>query len=369
LGYRPALDGLRGIAVLSVVVFHVDRDALPNGALGVDVFFVLSGFLITTLLLEEFRSRGALLLGGFYLRRAARLLPALAVLLPVCGAWAALAGNQPAWQGTGEGILVTATYSTDIASAVYPGLPLGVLGHTWSLAIEEQFYLIWPLVLIGLLCVRRWSVRAVLTVAVLGTLASLALRVGLDHAGASFARLYFAPDTRADALLGGCALAAFRQLGGLNRLGSAARTLMVTTGSSWLVFAAVAPDIAPQVVPWGFSLIALAACLIIAGVLEPIGLAPRMLSTPALVAVGRVSYGVYLWHFPLMAGVIEPLAIGSGIVRAVALSGLSVAIAAVSYRFIETPVRSRCRARVSSGSQPSVRPVRLVDDSTEAVAD
>jgi hypothetical protein len=207
LGYAPALDGLRGVAIALVMLHHAD--VLPGGYIGVDVFFVLSGFLITTLLLEERAAQGRISLRGFYRRRARRILPALITLLLGYLVVVALAG--------GSGIRAVALggfFTGNAVQAFANPNPLAQnglgLAHLWSLAEEEQFYLLWPVVLILLARTRR-------LIPALATILAVALvwRGVLAAEGASFYRIYYGPDTHADGLLAGALLAALRWRGSL----------------------------------------------------------------------------------------------------------------------------------------------------------
>ena len=206
LGYRPALDGLRAVAILLVIAYH--DGLLEGGFVGVDVFFALSGFLITSLLVEEWRERGTIQLGRFYARRALRLAPALSVF--VFTVYAATHWLVPSMAGALEGrwALAALLYLTNILTAYGGEYPLGLVSICWSLAMEEQFYLLWPLLLRTALRARlSWRVLALL----LGALvfACNVLRLGLARRGGEEAwlRIYFGPDTRADAILVGCLLA------------------------------------------------------------------------------------------------------------------------------------------------------------------
>src|SRR5262245_4168116 len=204
LGYRPALDGLRGIAIALVVGFHAFRWP-ANGALGVDLFFVLSGFLITTLLLEEHRSFGRIGLRRFYVRRVRRLYPALLLLLLALVAVTLAAGGFPSLDSPPAiGVASALTYTANVVVAASPShVPAGMV-HLWSLAAEEQFYVVWPLLIVLLL---RWrSMRLLATSLVVLLLLAIAYRLRLALAGASIGRLYYGPDTHADSLLVGCAV-------------------------------------------------------------------------------------------------------------------------------------------------------------------
>ena len=217
--YQPALDGVRALAVTAVLVFHAGVAALPGGFLGVDAFFVLSGFLITSLLLGEYRRDGRIRLGGFWLRRARRLLPALLLLVAFVAiafrgvlttldlrllrddALAAL-GYVANWRMIYRGD----DYFTQTAAP-------SPLQHTWSLGIEEQFYVLWPLIVVVVLWVGARSRRLLFWLCVAGAAAS-AVACAVLYDPFDVNRAYFGTDARAQALLIGCALAALLAGGG-----------------------------------------------------------------------------------------------------------------------------------------------------------
>ncbi|HLY66186.1 MAG TPA: acyltransferase, partial [Chloroflexota bacterium] len=183
LGYRPALDGIRGAAVLAVMLFHFGAPFDQGGFLGVDAFFVLSGFLITSLLVEEWARNAGISFRGFYLRRALRLLPALLVMLLGAGAVAATIAPPEMREGTWRGIAVTLLYVANWQK-VFSDQSVGVLGHTWSLSIEEQFYILWP-PLLCLLLRRRLSLRWLTAIAAALAVTSAATRAVLMLRGAA----------------------------------------------------------------------------------------------------------------------------------------------------------------------------------------
>ena len=208
---NPALDGLRGVAVAAVVVNHLRPHALPGGWLGVDIFFVLSGYLITTLLLREHEQRGRLDLGRFYSRRARRLLPALFLLLGVVAVVARFSPDEPGFTGLrGDGFAALGYVANwrfiATGASYFNTFAPSPLRHLWSLAVEEQFYLLWPLVLI--LVLRRHGPRAVGVTAVVLALASATAMAVMYGSGAHISRIYFGTDTHAHSVLIGCALAA-----------------------------------------------------------------------------------------------------------------------------------------------------------------
>jgi peptidoglycan/LPS O-acetylase OafA/YrhL len=345
LGYRPELDGLRGVAVLSVMVFH--SGLLIGGWLGVDVFFALSGFLITTLLLEEHDSTGRIHFGRFYLRRALRLLPALVTLVAVL-AVVLLATTSREYR------IYLALYVAAVlfyfANWVEPfGIPLAWgFGHTWSLAIEEQFYLIWPITLAGLLrFVRRRAAIAVIVVC--GAVLAFAYRMVLARRGVSHIRLFEGSDTHADSLLIGCSLAFFTSWS-LLRGGRISRLMIKgLAGCSLLTLLVlfVRARYPVDYVEHGVSTVtALCTVMIIADVLSPHSLLAPVLRNWLLVRTGRVSYGLYLWHYPIF------FALGIDAYRPMAKAWIiaagwvaTIGISLVSFAAIERPAL-RWKARM-----------------------
>ncbi len=338
LGRRPALDGLRGVAVLMVVLCHLlnmytDNDATPMGAAGVMVFFSLSGFLITALLLEEHTRDGRVSLAGFYLRRARRLLPALVVFLAVVGS---LFGVSPAAFGS------VMFYVANWASLM--GVELGGVDRTWSLAVEEQFYLVWP---VALLVSLRWR-RGLLWLCAVGIVGSCALRLVLWDGGAGAVRIYRGSDTEAFALLVGCLLAVMLHRGYL-RPARGSWPATVSLGAVLALAMMSATDwnssiLVPLVVPLG-------AVVAIWGVR---GDAPsRWLESVWLRYVGRRSYALYLWHSFAMLMAIAMF--GRSWVAVVVGLALSMLIAEWSWRLVEAPfLRLKARGlRVPADDPPA----------------
>ena len=352
LGYRPALDGLRGVAVLAVLVYH--SGLIHGGYLGVDVFFTLSGFLITTLLLEEYARAGTIAIGRFYVRRALRLLPALVAFLIFWGGVSLATSTPQLWPvilGYMAGVLF---YVTNWLTIYWM---TGPLGHTWSLAIEEQFYMVWPVTLLLLL---RWVRHSTWIVAVLVTVAagSLAWRLALALvAGTQFTRIYVGTDTHADGVLIGAALAVLlgrhgrrAATGPLHRAGVALSVL----GLPLLLLAApLVPGYA-----WGVTaLAALATGGVILDVVAGGSRATRWLEYAWLVSIGRISYGLYLWHWPVFgwhAALRSPGESAAPLWLSVLAWSLTFAAALVSYSLIERPFlayKARLSALVPSASE------------------
>jgi peptidoglycan/LPS O-acetylase OafA/YrhL len=323
--YRPELDGLRGIAILIVLAAHTRLAgfAREGGLAGVTLFFVLSGFLITSLLAAEFVRHSRVAFRAFYIRRGLRLLPALFALLTVATVGYALNAwpSQPI--DVPVNLLVVATYVPNWAQAF--NVNMGVLAHTWSLGIEEQFYLVWPLTLVTglrLLGPRRLGLVALAAAVLVTPWRNFLLENGL--AG----RVFVGTDTHADALLLGCALALLRvrapaSVGWLGIGG------IIVTGAVWM--------------SGGIGLLLFLPVATIASVAALAG-CPAMLAWRPLAYVGRISYGLYLWHYLLIWwGWPAPLEIAA-----------SIAIAVVSYEFLERPfLRLKDRyARVPVDANP-----------------
>jgi peptidoglycan/LPS O-acetylase OafA/YrhL len=342
----PGLDGLRALAVAAVVLFHLGR--LPGGNLGVDAFFVLSGWLITTRLLAAAdRADGAVDLRGFWAARVRRLAPAsLAVICTVSMVWSWAGIAVPSLRRDLFWALASASnWGTITAGGDYWarfGEP-SPLAHYWSLAVEEQFYLVWPMVIaIGLnlgLVSRRTAFRILVAVIVL--VAVLRFAYWPDEN-----RILFGTDTRGDAILAGCALALMPRL-------QIAATRVAIAAALVLVVYATGADLPflgrPAFFLLGLPLVAIASPVIVAWALAE----PRMLRWAPLVHVGRISYGLYLWHLPLVLG-LEGVGVHGLLLPAIAIP-ISLAVAELSYRFIEQPFLRRRAPAITPDRPPSSR--------------
>jgi len=344
--YVPALDGVRGCAVAAVVLFHAGY--LNGGYLGVDVFFVLSGFLITSLLLAESAGTGSIGLGHFWSRRARRLLPALAgVLLGVALYCIVFADKTEVSQIRGDAFATLgyiANWRAVFAGQDYWALftSPSPLQHTWSLAIEEQFYLVWPLMFVGLLAVwKRAVAKAVLVTALaLAAVATALMFVLYDPSNVS--RVYYGTDTRAGGILLGAALAA----------GLALRGPVESRGGRRLV--EIAAVVGVGVIAWeflrldgqssrlyhgGFVLCEIAVVAVLAAVAHPrVGPIGRALSFKPLRLLGVISYGVYLWHWPVDV-VMSTHTQLTGFRLFLLECEVTLAIATLSFFLLEQPIR------------------------------
>ncbi|MGH9083147.1 MAG: acyltransferase family protein, partial [Acidimicrobiales bacterium] len=345
--YNPGLDGIRAVAVLGVIAYHLHVGGASGGLLGVGVFFVLSGYLITDMLVTQLRRRRALALGRFWLRRARRLLPALFVMLFVTVLWATLF-DRVELPGLRQDMLPAVFYFSnwwyifDHVSYFARSGPLPVLGHLWSLAIEEQFYLVWPLVLLGAL---RWvHSRRVLVAGALTLAAASALEMALLYSPyVDPTRVYDGTDTRAFALLIGAALAfAWPRDHAFRPVNPGARWLLDGVGAASLAGILVlywqTSQYDPFVYRGGLVLLSMATALLIAVCVHPGARLTRLLGVLPLRWVGERSYGMYLWQLPVIV-LTTPEGAPTNTLRDVLQVAAIFALSAVSWRFVEQPVR------------------------------
>jgi len=349
LPYVAALDGVRAIAVGAVLLYHGGVSIAPGGFLGVDMFFVLSGFLITSLLITERAATGSIDLFQFWLRRARRLLPAAFLVIAVTALVAAIFLPADAVRTRGDAIasfFYVNNWHQVLSQQSYfetfqrPSL----LQHLWSLAVEEQFYLLWPLAL-GFCMSRLGRVRTAQLTLGLAIVSALAMGI-LFNAGQDPSRVYFGTDTHASGLLIGALLAFVWPLGPLRGTPNKNAAIVLDIGALAglvLVVAAITgwEDYEPWVYRGGIFVFNVACALLIAAIVHPAGRIRRVLGLAPFVWIGRRSYGIYLWHWPIMAltrpgldlewtrWVLVPLQIGA-----------AVGIAALSYKYVEMPIRS-----------------------------
>ncbi len=352
----PGLDGVRALAIVLVLAYHLFPGLAPGGFVGVDVFLVVSGYLITALLLDEHQRSGRIALGRFWRRRARRLLPALVVVIGVSAAVAAIVGGD-VLVGIGWQLLGAATFSSNWLAIAQGSSYLEqtspeLLRHAWSLAVEEQFYLLWPLALLALLLLprRRWRVLLPLGLAIASAVA-MALVAGdpaVDGAGASTA--YYSTLTHGFGLLAGAALAIARSplSSARERLGRIPAPVAdgIAVASALGIVAAASALAIDTAFAYrgGIAAVTVLSVVLLLALDHPRGRAAAIADAPLPRWIGERSYGLYLWHWPaivlLSAALpsVERSGPGGWMLGLVALAA-SVALAAASYRWFEQPVR------------------------------
>ena len=344
LGYRPALDGIRAVAISLVVGLHVFGFPV-DGGLGVDLFFVLSGFLITTLLLEERDRTGRVSFLGFYRRRTTRLMPALIALLVVYMLGSMVAGRRP--EVTLLRALVGVSYTTNLPFIEARNIPAPGLAHLWTLAAEEQFYLVWPVLMV--LSFRARRAPAILA-ASLTVLAGLVTQVYLTHHNPShevILRLFYGPDLRSpNSLLIGCIAGLIFVSPRREWLDWGARRLLVPALAVLVTLTFLRPV---NLYGGWITLYAAAAAVLLVRALDRSSAVARILSLKWLVFLGRISYGLYLWHLLIAVS----LNLRSDLPSQVAAVALSLAAATASYYLVEQPVSRRVRARFTATHVPA----------------
>jgi peptidoglycan/LPS O-acetylase OafA/YrhL len=366
------LDGLRAIAVVAVLLYHADLDSVPGGFLGVDIFFVLSGFLITSLLLREWQDTGGIGFSRFYLARGRRLLPGLFGLL-VGTAAAALIFAPDAVAALRRALVPSVLYYSNWSS-IYShtsyfeqtGRP-PLLLHLWSLAVEEQYYLVWPVVVLLILRKYRGEAgrRVVRKLAIWGVLLStgwmayLSVRHGFPVPNDP-SRAYYGTDTHAAGLLLGSALACAWPLGQLPKLVRYERTIFDLTGLAALGGLIWACHVTSEYSPWlyrgGFLLYSFMAVIVIAVVAHPECQLGRWLAIQPIRWIGERSYGIYLWHWPVFQLTRPNLDIGiTGAPNLLLRLAITGVLAELSWRFIEMPVRHGALRRLAVAVRASVQ--------------
>jgi peptidoglycan/LPS O-acetylase OafA/YrhL len=341
--YRPEIDGLRALAVLPVVLFHAGLPGLPGGFVGVDVFFVISGYLITRQIVEEKRA-GTFTLAGFWERRARRILPALFAMMALCLplAWAWLTPGD--FAAFARSVAATTLFASNVLfwrGSGYFGeaAELQPLLHTWSLAVEEQWYPLFPLAIVALWRLGRRGLFAVLATVALGSLA-LSQWAALERPAAAF----FLLPGRAWELLAGALLALHGHEPEASRPATPRRSAQAAALAG-LALLAIPMLVYDRHTPFpGLAAIApVAGALLAIRFATPDTIVGRMLSDPRLVAIGTFSYGTYLWHQPLLAfarhrtgGEPDPLLLAGLVIASFALGRASLA-------WVERPLRDRSR--------------------------
>jgi peptidoglycan/LPS O-acetylase OafA/YrhL len=348
----PGLDGLRAIAVLAVIAYHLGFSWAPGGLLGVGIFFTLSGYLISDLLLAQLRG-GGIKLGEFWQRRARRLLPALFLMLVIVAAWVAIAGPaQPTQfrEAMAAAALYVANWQLIFQHVSYFSRfgPPSPLGHLWSLGIEEQFYIVWPLLLmLGARLLKESSsgVRPRLAGVTLLLATGSALEMALlYHPSFDPSRVYYGTDTRAFELLIGAALAMVWPSATLRReIAVGAVRVLDGVGVACLIGIFVmiwrVGEFSPFLYRGGFVLLSLLTALLVATLAHPACRLGGALGSGVLRWIGVRSYGIYLWHFPIIVLTTPSGAHGVNLLRAALQVAATLCVAALSWRFVEQPIR------------------------------
>jgi peptidoglycan/LPS O-acetylase OafA/YrhL len=364
LNYLPALDGVRAFAVIAVMMFHGGIPRMDGGFMGVDAFFVLSGFLITSLLIGEWRQTLTIKLGAFWARRARRLLPALLLMLLFVAFFAAVivpkgtygalrldALSTLLYVSNWHFILINSNYFAENSATASPLL------HTWSLAVEEQFYLIWPLVVLGVMHFTR-NLKALFVLCVAAAIGSAVWMYVVYNGGLNTNRAYLATDTRSQCLFIGCAIAVGLVLlaqrsheqgrlakgdlwrptssAGLAVCGALGIAGAIGAVSIWLFTTSLSSF------PYsgGFFLIGLSvAGVIVAAVAAPRSIVPRFLALAPLRYVGRISYGLYIWHWPIFIWLNHQRLDLYGWQLFAVRAAVTFAVSVASFHLVERPIR------------------------------
>ncbi|MCU1430879.1 MAG: hypothetical protein JWL83_4879 [Actinomycetia bacterium] len=345
--YRPALDGLRALAVLAVIGYHLNLSWAKGGYLGVDTFFVLSGYLITSLLLGEHRAGGGIDLAAFWGRRARRLLPAVLLVVLGVALYAATWASADQFETLRKDGWATLAYVAnwrlisahqsyfDLFSAPSP------LRHMWSLAIEEQFYLFWPLVVFLVMGSGRGR-RSLLTVVTVGGIVASSTWMAVHYSVADPSRTYYGTDTRAHSLLVGCLLALFleRRAAFSPRMQARVQAMGVVAGIGLLVALYSISDTNRAMYHGGFLLYAVGVAVVVTAAVQTTWSPLRsVLSFEPLRWIGTISYGLYLWHWPAIV-ILTPsrMHVHGDALRLVQVAA-TFAVASASFYLVERPIR------------------------------
>src|ERR1700710_1204993 len=352
--YMPGLDGLRAIAVLAVIFFHLGFGWAPGGLLGVGIFFTLSGYLITDILLGQFMKKGAIHLRRLWLRRARRLLPALFLMLLIVIAWVTIFG--PAQPDQFRKAVVSAIFYVNNWQQIAANVsyfarfaPEQPLNHLWSLSVEEQFYIFWPFILlIGLKLIRDRQGKGLRPHLAIATLilaiASSILMAVMYHPSLDPSRVYYGTDTRAAGLLFGAALAMVwpsRRLS--RRITPQARKTLDGVGVLGLLIIAImiwrTGEFSQFLYRGGFVVLSLATVMVLMPLAHPACRLGKIVGAKPLRWIGVRSYGIYLWQTPVIVITSPQGHHGQSLIRDILQVAAIFIIASLSWRFVEEPIR------------------------------
>ncbi|MDA2037269.1 acetyltransferase [Bacillus cereus] len=343
------LDSLRGLAILGVILYHINFNWMPGGFLGVTVFFVLSGYLITDILAMEWKRNKRIDLKKFWLSRARRLLPGMLVMLVITLAWITIFHSSLLEKMRGDSL--AALFYVSNWWYIYHKLSyfdnfnqISPLNHFWSLAVEEQFYVVWPFIIsLGLYYIKKQS-RMILLIC-LGAFASALAMAILYEPGVDPSRIYYGTDTRAFSLLIGAVLALVWPSNRLaNKIIPKARFILDVVGGIALIIILVmfwkTNQYDPFLYKGGMVLLSIATALLVANLAHPASRIAQFLRFRPLRWVGVRSYGIYLWHYPILTLTTPKVNAGDfSIIRAILQFLLIILIAQISWKFIEKPIR------------------------------
>ncbi|MFB5589493.1 acyltransferase family protein [Bacillus cereus] len=347
--YMVGLDSLRGLAILGVILYHINFNWMPGGFLGVTVFFVLSGYLITDILAMEWKRNKRIDLKKFWLSRARRLLPGMLVMLVITLAWITIFHSSLLGKMRGDSL--AALFYVSNWWYIYHNLSyfdnfnqLSPLNHFWSLAVEEQFYVVWPFIIsLGLYYIKKQS-RMILLIC-LGAFASALAMANLYEPGVDPSRIYYGTDTRAFSLLIGAVLALVWPSNRLanNIIPKARFILDVVGGIAFIIILVMfwkTNQYDPFLYKGGMVLLSIATALLVANLAHPASRIAQFLRFRPLRWVGVRSYGIYLWHYPILTLTTPKVNAGDfSIIRAILQFLLIILIAQISWKFIEKPIR------------------------------
>ncbi|MED0967162.1 acyltransferase family protein [Bacillus paramycoides] len=347
--YMVGLDSLRGLAILGVILYHINFNWMPGGFLGVTVFFVLSGYLITDILAMEWKRNKRIDLKKFWLSRARRLLPGMIVMLVITFAWITIFHSSLLEKMYGDSL--AALFYVSNWWYIYHKLSyfdnfnqLSPLNHFWSLAVEEQFYVVWPFIIsLGFYYIKKQS-RMILLICLGAAASALAMAI-LYEPGADPSRIYYGTDTRAFSLLIGAALALLWPSNRLaNKIIPKARLILDVVGGTALIIILIMFWKTNQYDPFlyngGMVLLSIATALLVANLAHPASRIAQFLRFRPLRWIGVRSYGIYLWHYPILTLTTPKVNAGDfSLIRAILQFLLIIIIAQISWKYIEKPIR------------------------------
>lgn len=360
--YIAGLDGLRAFSVLAVIAYHLHFKWAQGGLLGVEIFFVLSGYLITDQILMEWKIHNRLSVKQFWIRRMRRLLPAMIFMLILVALWLAITDISRLQTLTGDfisSILYINNWYLIFHNVSYFESfgPPSPIGHLWSLAIEEQFYVIWPIVLlVGIYFIPQRG-KLMLGILLSAALSVIAMAI-IYEPGADPSRVYYGTDTRAFAILIGAALAIiWPSWKHRRRISSAARDLLDVSGLIGIIMLFILVYITNQfddwLYPWGFLYLSVVTAVLIAILVHPANRLEKIMGNPLFSWIGKRSYSLYIWHYPVITLSTPTIDTdGTSYLRIALQLLVTVIISSLSYRYIEDPIRRGIfRVRLDSYSK------------------